>query len=118
MSTQSSHTNESTLEIDPAFAQSLELENKKKVSIKVHVNAPVAHTVHLEPVSSSDWEIVELHAQFLEGRMLNQVRAVSTLHDILVYPSPTAVAKLKVLKIEPPLPEDSLSLLGWTIIPR
>lgn len=107
MSTQSSHTNESTLEIDPAFAQSLELENKKKVSIKVHVNAPVAHTVHLEPVSSSDWEIVELHAQFLEGRMLNQVRAVSTLHDILVYPSPTAVAKLKVLKIEPPLPEDS-----------
>lgn len=107
MSTQSSHTGESSLEIDPTFAQSLGLENKKRVSIKVHLNTPVAHTVHLEPVSASDWEIVELHAQFLEGRMLNQIRAVSTLHNILVYPSPTSVAALKVLKIEPALPEDS-----------
>ena len=34
--------------------------------------------------------------------MLNQIRAVSTLHPIVVYPSPTSVATLKVLKIEPP----------------
>lgn len=55
-------------------------------------------------MSSSDWEIVELHAQYLEGRMLNQIRAVSTLHPIVVYPSPTSAASLKVLKVEPPLP--------------
>lgn len=73
----------------------------------MHLNPPSAHTVHLEPMSSSDWEIVELHAQFLEGRMLNQIRAVSMLHPIVVYPSPTSVASLKVLKIEPPLPPDS-----------
>ncbi|KAA8906677.1 hypothetical protein TRICI_005100 [Trichomonascus ciferrii] len=33
--------------------------------------------------------------------MINQVRAISTLHPITVYPSPTSIASLKVLKIEP-----------------
>jgi peroxin-1 len=65
------------------------------------VNPPQAHTVHLEPLTSSDWEIVEIHAQFLESWMINQVRAISTLHPITVYPSPTSIASLKVLKIEP-----------------
>lgn len=57
--------------------------------------------MHLEPLTSSDWEIVEIHAQFLESWMINQVRAISTLHPITVYPSPTSIASLKVLKIEP-----------------
>lgn len=57
--------------------------------------------MHLEPLTASDWEIVEIHAQFLESWMINQVRAISTLHPITVYPSPTSIASLKVLKIDP-----------------
>lgn len=105
MTSKAGQGSDAAIELDPLFAKSLELEERKKVTINVHVQSTIAHTVHLEPVSSSDWEIVELHAQYLEGRMLNQIRAVSTLHPITVYPSPTSSAILKVLKIEPPLPE-------------
>lgn len=107
MSSQVDHTGEAFLELDPTFAKTLDLEPRKKVNALVHLKSTTAHTVHLEPVSSSDWEIVELHAQYLEGRMLNQIRAVSTLHPITVYPSPTSSATFNVLKIEPPLPHDS-----------
>lgn len=112
MSTTTDHTGVSTLEIDPSFAQSLGLELKSIVDIKVHTasdssSVPIAHTIHLEPLSSSDWEIIELHAQYLESRMLNQVRAVSLKQPIVVFPSPTAIAHLSVTKIEPPIPASS-----------
>lgn len=112
MSTAASHTGPGTLEIDPTFAQSLGLEPKTSVSIKVHTasdssSVPIAHTIHLEPQTASDWEIIELHAQYLEARMLNQVRAVSLKQPIVVFPSPTAIAHLSVVKIEPPIPPSS-----------
>ncbi|ANB12607.1 AAA family ATPase peroxin 1 [Sugiyamaella lignohabitans] len=89
------------LEIDPTFASGLGLDQKQKVTIVIHADPPQAHTVHLDPVTNSDWEIVETHAEFLESWMINQVRAVSKLHTITVYPSPTSVATLAVVKIEP-----------------
>lgn len=112
MTSPSDHSGTDLLEIDPVFAQALGLEPKKSVSIKVH-NAssqdaesavPLAHTVYLEPQTSSDWEIIELHAQYLEARMLNQVRAISAKQPVVVFPSSTSIATLSVLKIEPPVP--------------
>lgn len=91
----------SALEIDPTFAQTLGLQPHQQVTIKLHVNPVQANVIHLEPVTSGDWEIVETHAQFLESWMINQVRAVSLLHGITVYPSPSAIASLKVTKFEP-----------------
>lgn len=91
----------SVLEVDPTFAQTLGLSPRQQVTIKIHVNPCQAHTIHLEPLTTGDWEIVETHAQFLESWMINQVRAVSLQHGITVYPSATAIATLKVTKIEP-----------------
>lgn len=115
MSTPASHTGAGSLEIDPSFAQALGLEPKTTVTVKVHSassssgssSVPIAHTIYLEPQTSSDWEIIELHAQYLEARMLNQVRAVSLKQPIVVFPSPTAISHLTVLKIDPPLPTGS-----------
>lgn len=101
MTSKKDQSGENSVEIDPTFALNLGLDSKQKVTINIQVNPPQAHTVHLEPITSSDWEIVEIHAQFLESWMINQVRAVSTLHPITVYPSATSIASLKVLKIEP-----------------
>lgn len=118
ISTRSDPTGAEVVEIDPTFAQSLGLEPKTKVSIKIHYasndtyssdnTVPMAYTVHLEPQSSSDWEIVELHAQYLESRMLNQVRAISLNQPVVVFPSATSVAYLNVLKVEPPIPEEGV----------
>lgn len=57
--------------------------------------------MHLEPLTASDWELVEIHAQFLESWMINQVRAVSVHSPITVYPSSTSIASLRVTQIEP-----------------
>lgn len=93
-----------TIEMDPTFAQNVGLISGTKVTVNLLPKAPVAHTIHLEPLTTADWEIVETHANFLESWMINQVRAVSTLHTITVYPSPTAIACLQVTKIEPTPP--------------
>lgn len=90
-----------TLELDPLFAASLDLQNGLKVQVKIHANPPVAHTIHLDPISNADWELVETNAQYLESWMINQVRAVSTQHSITVYPTSTSGANLLVTKIEP-----------------
>lgn len=92
----------SSLELDPLFAASLELQNGHKVQVKIHANPTVAHTVHLDPVTNADWELVETNAQYLESWMINQVRAVSLHHPITVYPTSTSGASLSVTKIEPP----------------
>lgn len=89
------------MEIDPTFALTLGLDSRQKVSINIKPNPAMAHTVHLEPVDASDWEVVEIHAGFLESWMINQVRAVSLYQSINVYPSATSIAALKVVKIEP-----------------
>lgn len=101
MSSRKVKSGDSLIEIDPSFALQLGIAPDQKVTVKIQANTPRAHTVHLEPLTSSDWEIVEIHAQFLEHWMINQVRAISTLHPITVYPSQTSIASLKVIKIEP-----------------
>ena len=89
------------MEIDPVFASSIGLKENTKVMLKMQFNAPEALKIHLAPVSSSDWELVEIHAQFLESRLLNQTRAVKLDQTLVVYPSSTIIASLKVVKIEP-----------------
>ncbi|ODQ63998.1 AAA-domain-containing protein [Nadsonia fulvescens var. elongata DSM 6958] len=89
------------VEIDPTVALSLKLPADTNLTLTLHFNVPAAHTVHLEPRSASDWEIVELNAAVLESRMINQVRAISLLHPITVFASTTTAAELIVLSFEP-----------------
>ncbi|KAK9451685.1 P-loop containing nucleoside triphosphate hydrolase protein [Limtongia smithiae] len=97
----------SFVEVDPLFAKSLGLVEGAKVTLSIVVNPPVANVIYLEPATPQDWDIVDLHAQYLEANMLSQVRAVSTKQPLLVYLSSATVATLLVTKIEPPLPRDS-----------
>ncbi|VVT44042.1 uncharacterized protein SAPINGB_P000273 [Magnusiomyces paraingens] len=109
MTSRTDHTGAELVELDPVFAQALGINPQTPLSITVHSasSVPIARTIYLEPQSASDWEIIELHAQYLEARMLNQVRAVATHQPVVVFPSSTSIATLSVLKIEPPLPPGS-----------
>lgn len=100
-----------SIEVDPTFAQNIGLAYHTKVSIKLHVNPPIATQIFLKPATTADWEIVETHVAFLENWMINQVRAVSLLHPITVYPSATSIACLQVTKINPP-PSGPFAKLG------
>ncbi|ODQ82729.1 hypothetical protein BABINDRAFT_159248 [Babjeviella inositovora NRRL Y-12698] len=94
-------TQSATIEIDSAFAQSLGLANAARATLSLKLKHAEATTIHLEPVSSSDWEVVELHAQLLEDKLLSQSRCVKLGQVLVVYPTTGTTALLVVTKIEP-----------------
>jgi peroxin-1 len=65
-----------TVEIDATFARLLGISDGLKVSLTLHVDPPQAHTVNIEPLTPTDWDMIELHARFLEMNFLSQVRAL------------------------------------------
>ena len=107
------------VEIDATLASALDLSDGQKVMATIHVDPPVAHTVNIEPLTPEDWEIIELHATFLEIHLQSQIRALPnpsyvssdggepTLpHILTLHLSPTSTANIKVLSLDPPPPAD------------
>ena len=62
--------------------------------------------MHIEPLTSIDWEIIELHAHFLETNFLSQVRALPNpaaghSHPITLHLTPTSTANITVTALIP-----------------
>ncbi|KAF2405644.1 AAA-domain-containing protein [Trichodelitschia bisporula] len=98
------------VEMDTAFARLLGITDGQKVSVTLHVDPPQAHTINIEPLTPVDWEMIELHAQFLELNFLSQVRALpnpsfttdgAIPHPITLHLSPTSTANIVVTSIAP-----------------
>ncbi|KAJ9655151.1 Peroxisome biosynthesis protein pex1 [Neophaeococcomyces mojaviensis] len=115
--TRSSRESESqTVEIDASFAKSLGLIEGQQIGLLVHLDPPLAHTVNIEPLTPADWEVIELHATFLELNFLSQVRALpnpaysdktrseaDTSHPLTLHLSPTSTANIIVTSLTPAL---------------
>lgn len=102
------------VEIDSTFAHTLGLTDGQKVTASLHLDPPLAHTVNIEPLTPADWEIIELHANFLELNFLSQVRALpnpgytstnglSSQHPLTLHLSPTSTANIIVTSLAPPI---------------
>ncbi|KKY33752.1 putative peroxisome biosynthesis protein [Diaporthe ampelina] len=101
------------VELDPTLAITLGLHEGQKVMTTIHTDPPLAHTVNIEPLTPDDWEIIELHATFLELNLLSQIRALpnpaysppsgikSSPHPLTLHLSPTSTANIKILSLEP-----------------
>ena len=101
------------VEVDSTFAQMVGLVEGQKVGINLHVDPPQAHTINIEPLTPADWEMIELHAQFLELNFLQQVRAIpnpdysipnepkQAPHPITLHLSPTSMANIIITKLAP-----------------
>ncbi|OLN87940.1 Peroxisome biosynthesis protein PAS1 [Colletotrichum chlorophyti] len=101
------------VEIDATLANTLGLSDGQKVTASIHVDPPVAHTINIEPITPEDWEMIELHATFLELNLLSQVRALPNPaftsssgslvppHALTLHLSPTSTANIKVLSLDP-----------------
>jgi peroxin-1 len=50
--------NISIFDIDPAFAGTIGLKEGTRVQLTIHQDVAIAHTVHLEPLTPNDWEIM------------------------------------------------------------
>ncbi|KAL9044184.1 MAG: hypothetical protein Q9214_002661, partial [Letrouitia sp. 1 TL-2023] len=105
------------VEIDATFGHTLGLIDGQKVGLVLHPDPPLAHTINIEPLTPADWEIIELHASFLELNLLSQIRALPNpafsatpsvqlqqLHPLTLHLSPTSTANIIVSSMVPPLP--------------
>ena len=107
------------VEIDSTFARTLGLSDGQKMTATVHLDPPVAHTINIEPVTSADWEAIELNAQYLETNLMNQIRALPNpnyakpdgppvkAHPLTIHMSPTSSANVIVTSLDPAPPSTS-----------
>ncbi|KAF5680540.1 putative peroxin-1 [Fusarium denticulatum] len=103
----------SFVDIDAAFAHTLGLSDGQQVSVALHLEPPVVGVVNIEPLTPEDWEIIELHANFLEFNLVRQVRALPNpghntsggaglaAHPITLHMTPTTTANIKLVSLEP-----------------
>jgi peroxin-1 len=107
------------VEIDATFARTLGLSDGQKVTASLHVDPPLAQTINIEPLTPADWEIIELHATFLEINLLSQIRALPNpayapvngqiipAHPLTLHLSPTSTANITVISLAPSLPSSA-----------
>lgn len=91
-----------TISMDPIFAHSLKLADKQLVTSNVKIKNSKTSTVFLEPERSSDWELVELHASYIESKLIEQSRCVALNQVLVVYPTKTSSVRLLVKDIGDP----------------
>ncbi|KAK3068538.1 Peroxisome biosynthesis protein pex1 [Teratosphaeriaceae sp. CCFEE 6253] len=99
----------SVVEVDATFGRLVGLSEGMKVSIHLHLSPPESHTVHIEPLTPTDWEIIELHAHFLEMNFLSQIRALPNpaagqAHPLTLHLTPTSTANVLVTALAPAPP--------------
>lgn len=105
-----------TVEIDGSFANTLGLVEGQQIGLMAHLDPPLAHTVNIEPLTPSDWEVIEVHATFLELNFLSQIRALpnpaysaksqtnsEVSHPLTLHLSPTSTASVIVTALTPSL---------------
>ncbi|CZT49840.1 probable peroxin-1 [Rhynchosporium secalis] len=107
------------VEIDATFARSLGITDGQKVTASIHIDPPVAHTINIEPLTAEDWEIIELHANFLELNLVSQIRALPNPnftpssgpkpppHPLTLHLSPTSTANIIITSLVPEPPSSS-----------
>ncbi|KAF7544439.1 hypothetical protein G7046_g9786 [Stylonectria norvegica] len=107
------------VELDATLAKTLGLSEGQRVMATVHIDPPLAHTINIEPLTPDDWEIIELHATFLELNLLSQIRALPNpafkspdgalvpSHPLTLHLSPTSTANIRVVSLDPQPPADS-----------
>ena len=104
------------VEIDSTFARTIGVAEGQRVGVLLHIDPPLAHTVNIEPLTPADWDIIELHANFLEINFLSQIRALPNpsfaappssqarhVHPLTLHLSPTSTVNITVSSLIPPL---------------
>ncbi|KAL6238726.1 hypothetical protein BDW75DRAFT_6205 [Aspergillus navahoensis] len=99
------------VELDTTFGRVLGLSEGQRVGVFIHLDPPVAHTINIEPLTPEDWEIIELHATFLELNLLSQIRALPNptytspqadhMHPLALHLSPTSTANIVITSLTP-----------------
>ncbi|KIY63560.1 AAA-domain-containing protein [Cylindrobasidium torrendii FP15055 ss-10] len=90
-----------TVEIDPQYAMGLGFVQGDMVEIGLLHDLSYATSIGTEPVSSDDWEIIEIHASHVESTLLSQVRVASVGQEIDVWVLGRTRVRLTVVSLDP-----------------
>ncbi|GJJ68100.1 peroxin-1 [Entomortierella parvispora] len=96
--------NGDTIEMDPQFGQAMGLRAGQKVSIEFVKTVQDGISVNVAPYSEDDWEILELHAGYVEDQMLNQIRILYPHQIVTMWVNGRTLVRLRVLDINPAAP--------------
>ncbi|KAJ3890822.1 P-loop containing nucleoside triphosphate hydrolase protein [Lentinula edodes] len=106
-----------TIEIDPQYSQSLGFAQGDIVEIGLLHDMDFAKSVATEPLTSDDWEIIEIHASHVESTLLSQVRVAKVGQEINVWVLGRTRVRLKIgtfivpfLSLAPQAKNDALLL--------
>ncbi|EEB98281.1 hypothetical protein MPER_02239, partial [Moniliophthora perniciosa FA553] len=99
-----------TVEIDPQYAQGLGFSQGDTVEIGLMYDMRVAKSVGTEPLTSDDWEIIEIHASHVESTLLSQVRVARINQEIDVWVLGRTRVRLKVVSLDPQTKDSALLL--------
>lgn len=87
------------LEVSAQLAEALGLKEGQAVGVEAAESVPTATTVMVEPASEDDWEVIELHSQFLEERLLSQVQFVFEGETLPLWVLGDTLAYVRVTKV-------------------
>ncbi|RPD58266.1 AAA-domain-containing protein [Lentinus tigrinus ALCF2SS1-7] len=90
-----------TVEMDPQYAEGLGFALGDVVEIGLLHDLAYAQSVATEPVTSDDWEILELHASHVESTLLSQVRVAFVGQEIDVWVLGRTRVRLNVVSLQP-----------------
>ncbi|KAG0325736.1 Peroxisome biosynthesis protein pex1, partial [Podila humilis] len=93
-----------TIEMDPQFGQYMGLRAGQKVNIVFVKSVQDGVSVNVAPYSEDDWEILELHAGYVEDQMLNQIRIIYPHQIVTMWVNGRTLVRLRVLDINPAAP--------------
>ncbi|KAL7321939.1 Peroxisome biosynthesis protein pex1 [Mucor circinelloides] len=89
------------LEMDPQWGMAVGLQDGQKVNVEFCRNVPQCATVHVEPLTEDDWEILELHAGYVEENLLSQIRVVYANQIMCVWIHGKTLVRLAVAELDP-----------------
>ncbi|KAG0223855.1 Peroxisome biosynthesis protein pex1 [Actinomortierella wolfii] len=92
------------VEMDPQFGQAIGLRSGQKVNIDFVKSVQDGISVNVAPYSEDDWEILELHAGYVEDQMLNQIRVLYPHQIFTMWINGRTLVRMRVLDINPAAP--------------
>lgn len=84
------------LEMDPQLGLSSGFTDGQKILVEFCRNVPECATVSVEPLTEDDWEILELHAGYVEENLLSKLRVVYPGQIVCVWIHGKTLVKLVV----------------------
>jgi hypothetical protein len=88
------------MELPVAFARAVGLENASSVGVELVSCVSNARRVVVEPLSSDDWDVVDLYAGHLENQLLHQVCIVHEGQIVPIWVNEHNLVMLRVISAE------------------